>query len=67
MVKFFPSPVQLLNVVTILRQTVLVEGRTWMAMPEFCIRNFLQADFFGLTLRSDIQLIYVEMTFHGPN
>lgn len=45
MAKIFPSPVQLLNMLTILRQSVLVKGRTWTAMPELCIRNFLQAYF----------------------
>lgn len=61
------SPEQLLNMLTILRQSILVKGRTWTAMPEFGIHNFSASIFFGLTLRSDMLLIYIEIAFCGPN
>lgn len=52
--KVFTSPQLLLNMLTIVRQSILVKGRTWTAMPVFDIRNFSASIFFGLTLRSDI-------------
>lgn len=45
MVHFFPFPLQLLNLVIILRQTILVKGKTWTAMPEFCICNISASRF----------------------
>lgn len=40
-----PPLFSLLSLVIILRQTVLVKGKTWTAMPEFCICNISASRF----------------------